>query len=110
MVMGMTYDQFWNESPYLAVAYREAYRLKRETENEQAWLQGLYFYDAIAVCLANAFGKKGAQKQKYLERPIDIFPLTEQEKKRREAEENAKMQKAMEEMVRRQRLQRKKGD
>ena len=109
--MGMTYEQYWEQSPYLAVAYRKAYRLKREAENEQAWLQGLYVFDAFAVCLANAFSKRGAKKQTYIEKPIDIYPLTEREKKRREAEENAKMQAAMEAMVREQRRKKKsKGD
>jgi len=109
--MGMTYEQYWEQSPYLAVAYRRAYRLKREAENEQAWLQGLYVFDAFAVCLANAFAKRGSKKQNYIEKPIDIYPLTEREKKRREAEENAKMQAAMEAMVREQRRKKKsKGD
>ena len=109
--MGMTYEQYWEQSPYLAVAYRRAYRLKREAENEQAWLQGLYVFDAFAVCLANAFAKRGSKKQNYIEKPIDIYPLTEREKKRREAEENAKMQAAMEAMVREQRRRKKsKGD
>ena len=109
--MGMSYEQYWEQSPYLTVAYRKAYRIKRETENEQAWLQGLYVFDAFAVVLANVFSKRGAKKQKYIERPIDIFPLTEREKKRREDEENAKMQAVMESMVRKQRAKRKpKGD
>ena len=111
MAMGMSYTQYWDEPPYLAVAYRKAFKLKRELDNEQAWLQGLYIYDAFAVCLASAFGKRGSQKPSYLERPIDIFPLTEQEKKRREKEEMAKMQKAMEQMRREQQRKKKtKGD
>ena len=107
----MSYEQYWEQSPRLAIAYRNAYRLKREMENEQAWLQGLYVFDAFAVCMANAFSKPGSKKQKYIERPIDIFPLTERERKRREAEENAKMQAAMEAMAAKQRQRKKsKGD
>ena len=87
MAMGMSYSQYWDEPPYLAVVYRRAYRLKREVDNENFWLQGLYMYDAVAVALQNAFSKRGAKKEKYLERPIDIFPLTEAEKARREEEE-----------------------
>ena len=102
MAMGMSYADFWDGPCEMAVAYRKAYRLKRETENEQAWLQGLYVYDAFAVCLANAFRKKGARAEQYLERPIDIFPLTDAQKKQREREELAKMQKAMENMARAQ--------
>ena len=109
--MGMSYEQYWEQSPYLVVAYRKAYRLRRETENEQAWLQGLYVFDAFAVVMANVFAKRGSKRQEYLERPIDIYPLTDREKKRRQAEENAKMQAAMEAMVRKQRQQKKsKGD
>ena len=77
--MGMTYEQYWDESPYIAVAFRKAHKIKREIDNEQAWLQGLYVCDAFAVCLANAFSKRGAKQQMYLEHPLDIYPLTEKE-------------------------------
>ena len=107
--MGMTYEQYWEQSPYLAIAYRKAYRLKLESRNEQAWLQGLYVFDAFAVCLANAFAKRGARAQKYIEKPIDIFPLTEAQKKKKEQEEYAKMQAAMESMARRQKREKNKG-
>lgn len=105
----MTYEQFWEQSPYLAVAYRKAFKLKREIANEQAWLQGLYVYDAFAVCMANAFAKRGAKKENYLEKPVDIFPLTDSEKERREQEERDKMQKAMEAIARKQRRKKKQG-
>lgn len=111
MVMGMTYDQYWEGDPYMAVAYRKAYRLRRESENESLWLQGLYVFDAFSAVLENAFAKRGAARQTYLERPIDLFPLTEQEKKLREAQEREKMQKAMENMISKQRQRKKtKGD
>lgn len=109
--MGMTYEQYWEGPPYLAVAYRKAYKLKREVENENAWLAGLYMYDAFAVCLANAFSKKGGKKHEYFDKPIDIFPLTEREKKRREREERQKVINALEAMRDRQQQQKKqKGD
>lgn len=110
MAMGMSYEQYWDGPPQIATAYRKAYRLKREAENEQAWLQGLYNYDAFAVTLANAFRSKGAKRQNYLEKPIDIFPLTEAEKQRREREEYKKMEAAMKAMVRKQRAKKTKGD
>lgn len=98
MAMGMSYEQFWDGTPHLAVVYRKAYKIRREIDNEKAWLQGLYVYDAFAVCMANVFAKRGSRKPNYMERPIDIFPISEREKKRREKEEYAKMQKAMEAM------------
>ena len=107
--MGMTLEQFWDEPPFLAEVYRKAYRLKRETENENAWLYGLYVYDAIAVCMANVFSKRGAKKQNYTEKPFDIFPLTEEQKKRREQEEYRKMDAALRAMQQKQRKA-KKGD
>ena len=110
MAMGMSYTEFWDEPPFLAVAYRKAYRLKREIENEQAWLQGLYVYDAFAVCMSNAFSKRGSKRQNYFEKPIDIFPLTEREKKEREQAEFAKMQAVMESMIQEQRRKKKQGD
>ena len=110
--MGMTESQFWDGDPYLAKFYDKAYRLKREIENEQAWLEGLYNLDAFAVVLANAFSKRGSKQQKYLERPIDIYPLTEEEKQRRLEEENKRMTDALKAMQRSQRKKKKpkKGD
>ena len=110
IAMGMSYEQFWDGHPHLAVAYRKAHKLKQELANQQAWLQGLYVYDALAVCLKNAFSKQGARKAEYVEQPIDIFPLTEAEKKRREAKEYEKMQEAMKAMQRQQRRKKQKGD
>ena len=107
----MTYEQFWDESPYLAVAFRKAFRLRRQVENEQAWLQGFYFYQGVDVNLSNAFSKQGSKKQYYFDKPIDIFPLTEREKKIREAQENMKMEAALKEIMRKQRQRKKsKGD
>lgn len=96
--MGMTYEQYWDAPPHLAKTYRKAYNLRRKIDNENAWLAGLYAYNAFAVCMINAFSKRGAKKQQYIDRPIDIFPLTEQEKKQREQEEFKKMEAALQAM------------
>jgi len=96
--MGMTLEQFWDESPYLVLTYRKAFKIKRELENEMAWIQGLYIYDALAVVLQNVCRKRGQKRENYIEKPIDIFPLTPAEKKRREREEMLKTQKTLEQM------------
>lgn len=98
MAIGMSYEQFWNGSPYLVQTYLKAFRYKREMENEMAWLQGAYIFNAVAVCLQNVLRKKGQRRENYIEKPIDIFPPTEAEKKRREREDMLKMQKALEQM------------
>lgn len=99
MAMGMSYEQFWNGSPYLVQTYLKAFRYKRELENEMAWLQGAYIFNAVAVCLQNVLRKKGQKRENYIEKPIDIFPLTKSEKKRREREDMLKMQRALERMM-----------
>lgn len=86
LLYGMTAEQFWNGDPYLAVAYRKLHKLRIQQQNEILWLQGLYNLDALTVSLNNAFSKK---KIKYLEQPMQIFPKTEDEKKR-EIEETRK--------------------
>jgi len=108
--MGMSYEQFWDGSPYLVLTYRKAFKIKRELDNEMAWLTGLYFYDALAVALQNVLRKRGQRRENYLEKPLDIFPLTPREKKRREREEMLKTQKAMEQMVAAQNARKKRSE
>ena len=96
--MGMTLEQFWDGSPSLALTYRKAFKIKRELENEMAWIQGLYIYDAVAVCLQNVLRRRGQKRESYIEKPIDIFPLTPKEKRRKEREEMSKTQKTLEQM------------
>ena len=88
MAMGMSYDEFWDAPPRRAIAYREAYKLKRMADNELAWLNGIYVFDAVAVCVSNALSKPGAKKQTYIDKPLDIYPISEAEKKRREMSED----------------------
>ena len=65
-------DEFWYGESRLTEVYREAHELKMEMTNQQLWLQGLYNSNAFSVVVSNAFGK--GQKQKYLEKPIEIRP------------------------------------
>lgn len=87
----MTTEEYWEGDPYLVVYYRRAHLLKVEQRNQELWLQGLYIYNAFGTVLANAFAKKGAKKQKYLEKPIRITPLTETEKRLKAEEERRKV-------------------
>ncbi len=75
----MTPEQFWNGKPKLCETYRKLHKLRSEQRNEELWLQGLYNLDALSVALNNAFSKHRA---KYLDKPLDIFPKTEEEKQR----------------------------
>lgn len=91
MSIGMTADEFWNASPFLATAYLEAHKLKQRQRNEYAWLQGLYFYNALGAVVSNAIGKKGAKKAEYIKEPIDLGLETEQEKKAKAQREREKI-------------------
>ena len=68
----MSYDEYWNQDPWLAKDYRDAWELKQKTENYNAWLQGLYNYKAFGVILGNAFRKKGAKADNYFDKPIEF--------------------------------------
>lgn len=57
-------------------------KIKKELENQQAWLQGLYFFNAISVSLYNNLGRKeGQPAENYMESPIDFDkePKTQKE-------------------------------
>lgn len=80
MAMGVSYDEFWN-GDYTQLKYvQSAYLIETERRNEQAWLQGMYVYEAVGVALSNAFKKKGTPPEKYPEKPFRLTPLTEIEK------------------------------
>lgn len=70
---GMSVKEFWEDNPDLFWAYRFSYytKLKNEQEifNNNAWLQGAYFHEAISVALCNAFSK---QKVEYSNKPYEL--------------------------------------
>jgi len=92
---GMTWEQYWHGDPWMVVHYSRAHDMAIQQRNEELWLQGLYIHDAFAVVLSNAFAAKGSVPKKYLERPLDIFPKTEEEKEAEEERELRKMVKQL---------------
>ena len=70
---GMSVKEFWEDDPDLFWAYRFSYftKLKSEQEifNNNAWLQGAYFHEAVTVALCNAFSKTSV---KYSTKPYGI--------------------------------------
>ncbi len=73
LLMGMTYEQFWEMDPTLTIAYREADRLRQERVNEQAWLNGYYVYEALGAIspILHAFAKAGTKPRAY-RKPLDL--------------------------------------
>lgn len=86
LACGMTYDQFWRDDPGLVRAYRKARKIKRDWINEEAWLQGLYFYEALCDVspLLHAFARSGTKPSQY---PSEPYPLTDTEKEQKKAQE-----------------------
>ena len=87
LVMGMSWEQFWEGEPSLVRAYRKADSIRRRRMNEELWLSGMYTAEALASTVGNMFSKK---KYKYPAEPRPITPLEIQE--RRERERKAKME------------------
>ena len=89
--LGMTADQFWDDDPWLAAAYRKANEIRTQRLSEEMWLQGLYNYHAFAVAVSNVMRSKGTKPQKYLEEPLRLIPLTEEEKNEKAEKERKRL-------------------
>lgn len=90
--MGMSLTEYWDGDPKLTRYYREAQRLKNKKDNFNAWLNGLYIYNAL-LCVSPLYRDwvKDHHPEKYFAEPIDIYPKTETEEKEteiRQAEAN----------------------
>lgn len=81
--IGMTYEQYWNDTPDLVKYYRKADEIRTERRNQELWLQGMYVYEAIcdASPILQAFAKKGTKPHPYSDKPYSIT-----EKKRKQDE------------------------
>lgn len=81
--IGMTPEQFWDGDVTLVKAYRKAYEYKKQEWNVQAYLNGLYTYDALlrVAPILHAFAKKGTKPIPYRDKPIEIYTSHEQQKK-----------------------------
>ena len=76
LAIGMSYAEYWEGDPKLAQYYRKAYKIRQEEFNNNAWLQGLYIYDAVSTALHNALrgmGKNPPPAKDYAKKPYEIF-------------------------------------
>jgi hypothetical protein len=89
---GMSYTDYWDGEPEMAIYYRKKHEQDREYDNFLKWLQGLYIYEAI-LDLVPAIKPfvKNPEIQPYRNKPLS---LTEAEKMQREEEEKAERIKA----------------
>jgi hypothetical protein len=85
---GMSYEQFWEGDPWMVKDYAEKHLLERKMKNEEMWIHGAYMLEAVSVALANGFSKR---REKYLEKPFEIFAKTEVEKELERIEARRKL-------------------
>lgn len=73
--MGMSPGDYWDGDCTLVKAYREADRLVQERKNVDAWLHGLYVYEAVACVspILHAFAQKGTRAKPYPDKPHELF-------------------------------------
>lgn len=71
----MTYEQFWEQDCELVKYYRKAAQIRQDLRNQDAWLQGAYFYETLidAAPVLRAFAKKGTKPTPYRESPYELF-------------------------------------
>ena len=87
--IGMSYELYWHGEPNLVKAYREADGMRVDRMNYEAWLQGLYVYQAVGALypVFNPFSKQ-KKAEEYLKEPIVI---TERARNQKAMEEGDKM-------------------
>jgi hypothetical protein len=84
LAIGMSSAEYWEGDPSLARYYRKAYKIKQEEINNNAWLQGLYIYDAVSTAVHNALRGKNSKAREYAKQPYNF------ENKHKTEEEQAK--------------------
>jgi hypothetical protein len=79
---GMTEEQFWNSNPRIIKVWEQAYKNEQNRMNNLIynWV-GNYGVSALMFAIDHCLNGRKA-KAKYLEQPIQIFELTEEEKEK----------------------------
>ena len=81
----MPAEEFWHGEPRLAIAYREAEKIKRENRYVSEWRAGYYVLRAVAANLS--------EKAEYPEEPL--FSTVLDDAQIREQREKAAMERAV---------------
>lgn len=95
--IGMTEEQYWDKDNQLVIAYRKADELRMTRKNQELWLQGAYFYDALCRVspILHAFAKKGTKPTPYLSEAYALnekqAELVQEEKSKKVFDKGKKM-------------------
>lgn len=95
IAFGMTYAEFWDGECEIAKAYRQAHEIKLREQNQFAWLQGAYVYQAVGALAPalKAFAK--GQAQEYMKEPF-AFETSKDDPKPKEKQSDTKAKKWLE--------------
>lgn len=94
LAIGMSSAEYWEGDCSLTRYYRKAYKIKQEEINNNAWLQGLYVYDAISTALHNALRGKSSKAREYANQPYNFENNKEKSKQEKAKEVEIAQQKA----------------
>jgi len=74
LAMGMSYSDYWENDCTMVIAYRKAFQIRQEQENQFAWLQGMYIYEAFCdvAPVLHAFAKSGTKVRPYSSKPYQF--------------------------------------
>lgn len=72
LAIGMSSAEYWSGDSSLVRYYRKAYEIKQEEINNNAWLQGVYIYDAVSTALHNALRGKNTKAREYAKQPYNF--------------------------------------
>ena len=84
--IGMSSAEYWEGDPSLPRYFRKAFKMRQERENEQAWLHGLYVYDATISALTHLSKDKKDHKE-YTSQPYSFDPEDYEEEQNSKVEE-----------------------
>jgi hypothetical protein len=94
LAIGMSSAEYWVGDCSLTRYYRKAYKLKQEEINNNAWLQGLYIYDAVTTALHNALRGKNTKAREYAKQPYNYEKNEEKSEYEKAKEVEIEQQKA----------------
>ncbi|HIR04225.1 MAG TPA: hypothetical protein IAD34_09215 [Candidatus Scatovicinus merdipullorum] len=90
LAIGMTEEQYWDKDCDLVVYYRKAETLRIDRKNQEMWLQGAYFYDALCRIspILHAFARKGTKPSPY---PTEPYAITDKQVEFEQMEKHKKV-------------------
>lgn len=93
MSIGMTFDQYWYGDIRITRLFIEADKIRQERMNDEAWLQGMYFFHAMSIALHNSNRAKASDPiAEYPAKPYEISKRKETKQEREDREENERLQ------------------